>query len=103
MWSVDGERIQMVEGDWGVALPLTITGITIAQNDEIIFTVRKLRKTPPLVEKTATGTGTINVVLTEEESAGLKIGKYRYTIDWKQGGAFEANLLRQGVFEVVAK
>ena len=105
MWAANGDKISMVEGEYGISLPLTITGITIASGDTITFTVRKARDTEVLLEKPFTNvqSGTISLVLTETESENLPVGKYQYVIDWWQEASFEANLVHKGSFEVVAK
>lgn len=33
MWNVSGVNLQMTEGDYGVALPITIAGTTLGEND----------------------------------------------------------------------
>lgn len=36
MWNVIGQDLKMAEGDWGIQLPITITGTTFAENDAVL-------------------------------------------------------------------
>ena len=78
MWNVTGTNLQMAEGDYGIALPVTISGITLTENDSIRFTF----KTSPNGETVLTkeyaniSQNTLQLVLSEAESALLPVGSY---------------------------
>lgn len=103
MWSVTNNSIRMVEGEYGVDLPLTITGVELTANDEIRLTIKRDRKGDVAVEKSYSNIqeGTINVRLTEAESSALRVGKYQYSLAWYQEGAFLCYLIEKAPFEVV--
>ena len=103
MWNVNGTTIKMVEGEYGVDLPLTITGATLTANDEIRLTIKRGRQGNVAVEKSYSDIqdNTINVRLTESESSALRVGKYRYSLAWYQEGFFLCYLIENGLFEVV--
>jgi hypothetical protein len=103
MWNVNGTTIKMVEGEYGVDLPLTITGATLTANDEIRLTIKRGRQGNVAVEKSYSDIqdNTINVRLTESESSALRVGKYQYSLAWYQEGFFLCYLIEKGLFEVV--
>lgn len=45
MWAVQGVSLQMAEGDYGIQLPVTISGTTLAASDvlKFVFFNRKKR------------------------------------------------------------
>lgn len=43
MWSYNGNDIQMAEGDFGVALPVTVSGATLGVYDNLRFVFKKMR------------------------------------------------------------
>ena len=103
MWNVTGNNLQMVEGDYGVELPMTVSGPTFAAGDELKLTIKNGGDT--LVEKTFSNISqnTINFELTEEESALLTPGTYAYVLDWYDNGVFLCNIIPEAVFKVVDK
>lgn len=103
MWSVSGNAIRMVEGEYGVDLPLTITGVELTANDEIRLTIKRVQKGDVAVEKSYSDIqdNTINIRLTEAESSALRVGKYRYSLAWYQEGFFLCYLVEKALFEVV--
>lgn len=86
MFKTSGTKIQMVEGDFGVVLPISIIlgdGETLTNNDTFSFKIYKATNDELLIEKTLTPTNnTINFELTEEESVLLPVGKYKYDLEW---------------------
>lgn len=107
MWVVNGQNLTMVEGDFGIQLPVTIDGTTFAANDEIKFTLKTAMNGETLVEKTfpyaEISENTVNLELTEIESATLPVGTYIYSLDWFQDGAFMCNIIPFATFKVVDK
>ena len=105
MWIVNDTEITVCEGDYGVKLPLTIKDITFAQNDVVLFTLKKSANNTAILTKSFTNVqqNTVSLELTEADSQLLKNGTYIYTLDWYQDGAFMCNIIRDGVFKVVDK
>lgn len=93
----------MTEGDWGVKLPVTVSGATFAANDSLKIVIKNGETT--LVEKEYTNItqNTVNLELTEAESALLPVGSYVYRLDWYQDGAFMCNIIPISTFKVVDK
>ena len=104
MWNVNNQDLKMCEGDWGVALPITISGTTLTASDEVKFTLKNAAGAT-LVTKTFDNISqnTVQLMLTEEESALLPVGVYVYALDWYQSGAFMCNIIPHGLFKVVDK
>lgn len=105
MWAVNGTDLAMTEGDWGVALPITVSGVTITSGDELVLTIKSARNGTTLVEKTFSDitNNTVNLELTEAESALLGVGRHVYSLDWYQDGAFLCNIIPLSEFRVVDK
>lgn len=105
MWTASGNEIKMVVGDFGIQLPITINGTTLAQGDELLFTLKKSYNRNTVLTKTFSNISenTINLELTEEESANLVEGAYVYSLDWYQDGVFMCNIIPASVFRVVSK
>lgn len=103
MWVVSGTSLSMAEGDWGVELPVTVSGATFAANDSLKIAIKNGETT--LVEKEYTNItqNTVKLELTEAESALLPIGVYVYRLDWYQDGAFMCNIIPVSTFKVVDK
>ena len=103
MWVVSGTSLSMAEGDWGVELPVTVSGATFAANDSLKIVIKNGETT--LVEKEYTNItqNTVKLELTEAESALLPIGVYVYRLDWYQNGAFMCNIIPVSTFKVVDK
>ena len=105
MWAVNANQLKMTEGDFGVQLPITISGPTFTQNDQIKFTLKNKNNGSVLITKTFSSItqNTINLELTESDSSALSVGVYVYTLDWYQDGAFLCNIIPSALFEVVDK
>lgn len=103
MWVVSGTSLSMAEGDWGVELPVTVSGATFAANDSLKIVIKNGETT--LVEKEYMNItqNTVKLELTEAESALLPIGVYVYRLDWYQDGAFMCNIIPVSTFKVVDK
>lgn len=105
MWNVGTQNLSMTEGDYGVALPVIISGATFAASDEIRITFKTALNGETLVEKVYGNiqNNTVNLEFTKAESDLLPIGNYVYSIDWYQNGAFMCNLIECSAFRVVDK
>ena len=103
MWNVNGNALNMTEGDWGVKLPVTVTGVTFAANDSLKFVIKNAETT--LIEKEFTNItqNTVNLGLTEADTLLLPVGSYVYRLDWYQDGAFMCNIIPISTFKVVDK
>lgn len=104
MWIVKAREIQMTAGDYGVELPISISGVTLGASDSILFTLKSAHYTTVLT-KTFTNiqNNTVGLVLTSADSESLLAGDYIYTLDWYQSGQFMCNLVEGAAFKVVAK
>ena len=103
MWKVNVIDIQMTEGDYGIALPVTIEGIDHEVNDSVAFTVKDKVDGDPLilnvyVLETAP---TFDIIMDRNDE--LPVGEYVYTMDWLRGTQFRCNIISCGVFRVVNK
>ena len=105
MWAVNGQDLKMVEGDWGIQLPIEISGTTFSENDAVKFTLKDEINGETILTKTFTNISqnTVNLELTEAESALVPVGTYVYSLDWYQNGAFMCNIIPLGMFKVVDK
>lgn len=104
MWAVLGKDIQMTAGDFGIQLPITISGTTLSASDEILFTLKNYSYQTVLTKTFSNiSQNTVNLTLTAQESEGLTPGIYTYILDWYQDGVFMCNLVPGSVFKVVAK
>ena len=99
MWDSAGNNISMCGGDWGIELPITLSGVTLGEHDSLKITIAN---EAPLIVKEFTNItkNTINLVLTQAESALLPVGTYVYSLDWYQDGSFLCNIIKYGLFLV---
>ena len=105
MWKVNAYTLLMTEGDFGVELPITISGTTLAASDSVKLTIKKSVDGDVVLDKTFTNisNNTFNLVLTEAETALLPVGTYVYVLDWYQSGTFMCNIIERADFKVVNK
>lgn len=105
MWVVSGTSLSMAEGDWGVELPITMTGPTFAAEDSVKLTIKDAINGNTLLEKDFSNiqNNTINFELTREESEQLPVGSYVYSLDWFQTGHFLCNIIPASAYKVVEK
>ena len=105
MWAVNGQDLKMVEGDWGLKLPVTIEGTEFAQNDEILFTLKDAMNGNTILTKTYADIvdNTVDLEITESETALLTVGSYYYSLDWYQNDAFMCNIIPASLLKVVDK
>lgn len=100
MWNVNGITLNMTEGDWGVKLPVTVTGVTFTANDSVRIKIQRGETTIIEKEYTNITQNTFDLEFTEAESALLPVGSYLYSLDWYQDGAFMCNIIPSGLFMV---
>lgn len=105
MWAVQGVSLQMAEGDYGIQLPVTISGTTLTASDTLKFVFLTAKNGLVLLEKEFTNISdnTVNLELTEEESALFPPKMYVYRMDWYQDGNFMCNIIPEANFKVVDK
>lgn len=105
MWDVQGTRLQMAEGDYGIELPVAIRGTTLAASDSLKFTFLTAKNGLVILEKEYTNISdnAVNLELTEEESALFTPKTYVYRLDWYQDGNFMCNVIPEATFRVVDK
>ena len=103
MWNVNGTMLNMTEGDWGVKLPVTVSGVTFSASDSVKIVIKNGETTIIEKEYTNITQNTVNLELTEAESALLPVGSYVYRLDWYQDGAFMCNIIPISTFKVVDK
>lgn len=105
MWNVNGNTLQMAEGDWGISLPVTISGTTFTANDEVKLTIKDAMNGREILARDfdSIQDNTVNLSLTEAETALLPVGEYVYSLDWYQDGAFMCNIIPVAGFKVVDK
>lgn len=105
MWNTIGTNISMAEGDYGIKLPIIISGADLGANDSIKLTIKDVLNGNTIIEKDFDGIAenTVNLELTAAESALLHAGNYVYSLDWYQSGAFLCNIIPLSAYKVVDK
>lgn len=104
MWAVIGNNLQMVEGDYGITLPITISGTELSSADNIKLTIKRTRNGDTVFEKDMAPTdNAVNFTITAAETALLSVGAYVYSLDWYQNGVFMCNIVPCAAFKVVDK
>lgn len=105
MWNVSGYNLQMAEGDYGLALPISISGTTLGAQDSIKLTFKTAVNGDEILSKTFDGItdNTVSLELTEAESALFPVGQYVYRLDWYQNGNFMCNIILAANLKVVDK
>ena len=92
----------MTEKDFGIELPVTVTGVELDNQDSLKFTFKNKVNGELVLEKTFDGItdNTVNLVFTEEESDKFPVGIYVYRLDWYQNGNFMCNLIEVALLRV---
>lgn len=105
MWYVSGTNLQMAEGDYGLKLPVTVSGTTLASGDSLLFTFKdKLNGTTILTKNYDSFTdNSVDLEFTEAESALFPVGTYAFSLDWYQDGNFMCNVIPLATLKVVDK
>lgn len=97
-----GKKIQMVKGDFGIPLSITITGQPIASDETIKFCIENDKGQEVLTKSYANIINNkFELLFTEEESKKLKPRIYLYKIDWYKEEVFKGNIVRDEIFEVL--
>lgn len=104
-WNVTGQNLSMAEGDFGIALPIEISGVALGQQDSIKITFKTAVNGDEVLAKEFDGIvdNTISLELTEEETELLPVGSYVYGLDWYQSGNFMCNIIPSASIKVVDK
>ena len=102
-WEVNGQNLSMAEGDYGVELPLTISGVTLGASDYIKVSFKDKKNGNVILEKSFNEItrNTVNIVFSEAESELFPVGVYVYRLDWYQSGNFMCNIIECADFKVV--
>lgn len=104
MWSVNGKELRMAEGDFGIELPFSVSGVTFSESDVLKFTFKKkVNDAVILVKEYVPTENKANLVFTEDETALFPVGSYVYSLDWYQSGNFMCNIIAVSSFKVVDK
>lgn len=108
MFIIDKKKIEMIEGDFGIDLPITIEledEEVIGENDKFKVSIYKGINGELIVEKnySVDDKNTFNLNLTEIESMKLKVGYYKYDLDWYCGNVFMNNIIAKENFVVKEK
>ena len=104
MWRVSGNTLTAAEGDYGIRLPVTVSGTTLTAQDTLKFTFKDATNGTTVLEKELAPTNnTVNLEFTAAESELFDVGVYVYSLDWYQNGIFMCNLIPNGIFKVVDK
>lgn len=101
MWSVDRYTLTMVEGDFGIALPVTVKGITLDGTDTLRFVFSSKDGVPMLTKEYTANPAELS--FSKAESAKFPVGGYAYRLDWFRDGAFMCNIIPGGTLKVVDK
>ena len=105
MWNVSGTTLIMTEGDYGIKLPVTISGTTLAAGDSVKLTFKAKQNGDELLVKDfdSITDNTVDLKLTESEAALFPVGSYVYSLDWYQDGNFMCNIIPSAILKVVDK
>lgn len=104
MWRVHTNSLFMAEGDFGIQLPVLVTGTTLTNSDTLKFTFKTSQNGVEILAKEFTPENNeVPLEFTQEESGLFPIGKYVYSLDWYQNRLFMCNLIPCGDFTVVDK
>lgn len=106
MWQViNWHSIKMTEGDYGIKLPIVLSGATMTASDEVKLVIKAAINGAPIVEKTFSNieNNTVDLMLSEAESALLPVGSYFYLLDWYNDGSFMCNIIPWATFKVEEK
>lgn len=105
MWAVQGTNLQMVEGDYGIILPVAVSGTVLEAGDSLKFVFLQARNSEAVLEKELSTIvdNTVELEFSEQESALFSVRTYIYRLDWYRDGAFMCNLIPEALFKVVEK
>ena len=103
--TVNGNDIKMTEGDFGLQIPINLTGGTISTSDEFKILINDSQDQTTIIEKDYNNVQNNKILfeLTEAEAALLPVGSYLWGLDWYQSGAFLDNIIPMSSFKVTKK
>lgn len=104
-WSVSGNNLQIVEGDYGIELPVTVTGTTLSASDTLRFIFKSAKNGTAILTKEYSNAvkNTVNLVFSDTDTALFSVGEYVYSLDWYHDGVFMCNIVACSTFKVVDK
>lgn len=108
MFKISNNKIQMVENDFGIILPISLKteeSETILSTDSFRFNIYNDTNKDLIISKTYTVDSKDNIyfVLTKEESLMLPVGIYKYDLDWLRNNEFLNNIIKNECFIVAEK
>lgn len=108
MFKVEDGKISMIEGDFGIVLPIQIEmgeEEQITEDDCFAFKIYEKINEKPVVEKIYKNIkdNTIPLKLEEDDSKKLKVGTYYCDLDWVQENSFLNNIIAKEKFQVKEK
>ncbi len=103
MWIANGNELTMAEGDFGIKLPIKITGMTFGASDVVAVTFKKAVNGQEILTKVFTNIqgNTVNLEFTEQETALFPAGRYVYRMDAYQAGNYLNNIIPSASLKVV--
>lgn len=104
MWSASDTTMQMVVGDYGMALAITIHGLNATADDHIEMRFKNNKTGEVILTKNLTPVDdTIELEFSKTESDKFTVGTYSYAMDWYQNDRFMCNIIPSASFKVVTK
>ena len=103
MWNCTGTSISMARGDFGIKLPITVSGVTFNQYDELRLKIVQGGAEVLSLTFSNIQQSTVQLELTEAQTALLPVGEYQYSLDWYQNSVFMCNVIPFSSFRVVDK
>ena len=104
MWTVNGNNIKMAEHDYGVALTVTVGGMTLSGLEKLKFTFKKSINGMTILSKEYIPMwNRVEFIFTEAESEMFPVGDYVYAVDLYKDDVFMYNIVPYASFKVVDK
>lgn len=104
MWVVSGTNLQITKGDYGLALPITLSGAELSASDQIEIRFKNNKTGKVFLKKNLTPVDNIvELEFSEEETQKFAVGSYSYAMDWYQNGRFMCNVISSANLKVVSK
>lgn len=100
-WKCSGTELSMTEGDFGVPLSVSFSGVPFAAGDIVMFAIKRILNGTTILEKELSiENNSSEITLTQADSAQLPVGVYYYVVDWYRGTELLCNLIPAGIFRV---
>ena len=103
MWKANFTNVTMTRDDYGVELPFRIKNVTFGIGDQLQMRISKNGTVILELTFSTIIDNTIYLVLTQEQSSMLPVGRYVYSLDWYKDGVFMDNLIQNARFIVEDK